>query len=130
MNVGDEVDPQASSVEQQWSISLLSDSVVIAKIKAEAQKRILTIWAAVSFEHVTAKQLNAFARVCELLEILAGGGALDSGEQIELDAAKALRASTKAIRDYSNTMEAAYALLTDENKATFDPTDDSHWSEE
>lgn len=130
VNVGDEIDPQADSVEQQWTVSLLSDSVVIGKIKAEAQKRILTIWEAVSFEHATAKQLNAFARVCELLEILANGQNLDSGEQAELDAAKALRESTKQIRDASNTVEAAYVLLTDENKATFDPTDNSHWSVE
>lgn len=129
-NVGDEIDPQDDSVAKQWTVSLLSDSVVIGKIKAEAQKRILTIWEAVSFEHATAKQLNAFARVCELLEILANGGSLDSGEQSELDAAKALRAATKAIRDYSNTLEDAYVLLTDGQKAEFDPTDDSHWSEE
>ena len=129
-NVGDQIDPEAESVQCQWTVSLLSDAVVIGKIKTEAQKRILALWGAGNFEHATAKQLNAFARVCELLEILAGGGSLNSGEQTELDSAKALRASTKAIRDYSNTLEAAYVLLTDEQKATFDHTDNSHWSEE
>lgn len=59
------------------------------------------------------KQRNLIARATELNEILATGGSLDAGQQSELDAIKACWAEIKAVRNYSDTLEAD--VLADNN---------------
>lgn len=97
------------------------NTVRVADVKAEAQRRIIALWGASSFEDVVVKQLNANMRANELQEIRIEGGALTPEQAAEAVALKQSADDTKVIRAASNVIEAM-------NPIPSDYTNDSYWA--
>lgn len=87
-------------------------------LKAEAQKRIILLTKAQSFDDTIVKQLNALMRAIELTLIKAKGGEWTKEEEAEVLAHEQLAAQIKAIRAKSNELEKAIPA---------DYTLDRHW---
>jgi hypothetical protein len=94
--------------------------MMVVKVKAEAQRRIIALTGASDLTTTMIKQLNASMRANELNNKLATGGTLTTKEQGEADALKALAAAIKAIRAASDVLEAMDPIPSDYN-------DDSNW---
>ncbi len=87
-------------------------------VRAEAQRRIIAVTGATSFDGCLVKQLNAVMRATELTNKKASGGTLTAGEVAEATALQALADQIKHIRACSNVME--------QNPPT-DYTDNARW---
>lgn len=98
---------------------VVSIPVMADDIRKEAQRRIIALTGASSFDGCIVKQLNALMRATELSNKKAIGGTLTEVEETEASALQSLADQIKHIRACSNAMEAA------------PPTDyanDTHWS--
>ena len=74
-------------------------------VRAEAQRRIVSLTGAADLTSCLIKQLNANMRANELNDKRVSGGSLTAGEETEAAALRALADAIKAIRAASNAME-------------------------
>lgn len=109
---------QGNQVIRGWTIT--TRAPVAADVKQEAQRRIVALVGAFSFEDCIVKQLNASMRANELNDIR-HDRALTDAEAAEAAALRALAAAIKAIRTKSNEIEAM-------NPIPADFTENSRWS--
>lgn len=88
-------------------------------IRAEAQRRIVTLTGARDLQSSMAKQLNALMRATELTNAKASGVTLSPEEEAEAAALQAIADRIKVIRAASNRLEASLPV---------DFRDDRHWA--
>ena len=101
-----------------YTVNKLPDAELRARIKAEAQRRIIALTGASDFNSCMTKQLNAVMRATELTNKKASGGTLTDAENAEAAALAGLATAIKAIRSKSDALEVSLPA---------DYTNDSHW---
>lgn len=94
------------------------NAVLPEDLQAEAQRRIVELVGAKTFEKSVAKQMNALMRAAELNNKLAEEKGLTSEESAEAAQLKAMASTINAIRAASNAME---------DNPPDDYTNDKHW---
>ena len=99
--------------------ALVSPIVTAGDVRAEAQRRIIALYGASSFDACVVRQLNALMRATELTNKAARGVALTADEQSEAAALQAKADAVKAIRARSNELDA---------NPPADYRDDSRWT--
>lgn len=82
-----------------------SPAPTIANVKSEAQRRIIALTGATTFDGCLTKQLNASMRASELINKKASGVTLTTEEQAEEVALQTLADAIKLIRARSNMIE-------------------------
>ena len=119
---GETIVSSESLVNGTWVIShdvvALPVETLVAKIKNEAQQRIVELTGATSLDACLIKQLNALMRATELTNKRAQGQTLTAGEETEAARLEGLASAIKSIRAKSNVLEADPPV---------DFTSDIHW---
>jgi hypothetical protein len=93
----------------------------VSDVKKEAQRRIIALTGATTFDGAIVKQMNASMRATELNDIR-HDRVLTAEEQVEADALRALASAIKSIRAKSNEIEAMDPIPDDY------ATNETYWS--
>jgi hypothetical protein len=129
-------DPKPGSIQDWWLVErhaqrgpsnivwdgsrvVVSMPATPSDVRNEAQRRIIALTGASSFNECVVKQLNALTRATELANKKASGLSLSAPEEAEAAALQALADSIKGIRAKSNAMEV---------NPPADYANDSRWS--
>lgn len=109
---------ELSDVLRKYGLALPAPSA--QDVKAEAQRRIIALTGATSFEACIIKQMNALMRATELTNKKASGEALTDSERGEALALQSVADAIKGVRQKSNEIE-----LLEPIPANY--RDDTHW---
>lgn len=102
-----------------YDVARRPDEELVRMIKEEAQRRIISLTGATTFEGSVTKQLNALKRASSLINKRVTGEALTDAEAAEVAQLQALEAAVDHIRERSNELEKTLPV---------DFTNDGHWA--
>lgn len=97
----------AGGVDIQEDKVVVFVPVTAEDVRAEAQRRIISLTGAVNFNGCVIKQMNALMRATELANKRASGETLTEAEETEAAALQAMATGIKTIRAFSNALEDA-----------------------
>lgn len=113
--------PEDAIVVWQTIVSGFLPTVSVNDVKAEAQRRIISLTGAPDLQSCLIKQLNANMRANELNDKRLSGSELNTEEAAEAAALRGLAESIKSIRAVSNVIEAMSPIPADFS-------DDAYWA--